>query len=297
MSVQVPEVVHDPEAFRAWCDRARAEGRRVGFVPTMGALHDGHLTLAREARRRAGDHAAVAVSVFVNPTQFGPNEDFHKYPRELSADVARCVGHGVDVVFAPSVEDMYPTGDQTRVRVTNVSQPFCGPFRPGHFEGVATIVSRLFVLSGRCVAVFGRKDYQQWRLLDRMVRDLLLPVEVVGFPTVRESDGLAMSSRNRYLSAENRVRARVVPEALTAVHRAYGAGERSVDTLRSIAHRVLATRTDTIEYADLREPIDLNELPPTLSANQRAVLAVAVRVGTTRLIDNIVLGEEGAPIA
>ncbi len=290
-----PEVIRDPEAFRARCERARREGLRVGFVPTMGALHDGHLTLAREARRRVGDTGLVAVSIFVNPTQFGPHEDLARYPRELEADVARCASAGVDVVFAPTAEAMYPPGDQTRVRVPGVAEPFCGPFRPGHFEGVATVVTRLFALAGACVAVFGRKDYQQWRLLDRMARDLFLPVEVVGHPTVRDVDGLAMSSRNRYLSADDRLRARVVPDALSAAVHAYAAGERDVATLRSVAQAILCERADKVEYADLRDPVDLGELPGTLGPEGRAVLAVAVRIGATRLIDNVVLGEEGAP--
>ena len=183
-----PSVIHAPEDFRARCDRARAEGLRVGFVPTMGALHEGHLTLAREARNRVGERGLVAVSIFVNPTQFGPTEDLARYPRELDADVARCARAGVDVVFAPSPREMYPPGDQTRVRVPAVAAPMCGPFRPTHFEGVATVVTKLFALAGPCVALFGRKDYQQWRLLDRMARDLFLPVEVVGHPTVREPD-------------------------------------------------------------------------------------------------------------
>lgn len=290
-----PEVIRAPEDFRARCERARREGLRVGFVPTMGALHEGHLTLAREARRRVGEGGVVAVSIFVNPTQFGPHEDLARYPRELDADVGRCATAGVDVVFAPSVEAMYPPGDQTRVRVTKVSEPFCGPFRPGHFEGVATVVTRLFVLAGACTAVFGRKDYQQWRVLDRMARDLFLPVEVIGHPTVREADGLAMSSRNRYLSVDDRLRARVVPEALSAAVRAYEGGERDVATLRSVAQAILCERADKVEYADLREPVDLDELPNALAADGRAVLAVAVRIGATRLIDNVVLGEEGAP--
>jgi pantoate--beta-alanine ligase len=293
--VSDPAVIRVPEDFRARCERARRDGLRVGFVPTMGALHEGHLTLAREARRRVGEGGVVAVSIFVNPTQFGPHEDLARYPRELDADVGRCATAGVDVVFAPSVEAMYPPGDQTRVRVTKVAEPFCGPFRPGHFEGVATVVTRLFVLAGACAAVFGRKDYQQWRVLDRMARDLFLPVEVIGHPTVREADGLAMSSRNRYLSVEDRLRARVVPEALSAAVRAYEGGERDVATLRSVAQAILCERADKVEYADLREPTDLDELPNALAADGRAVLAVAVRIGATRLIDNVVLGEEGAP--
>lgn len=277
------------------CEVVRRAGARVGFVPTMGALHEGHLTLAREARRRVGDTGLVAVSIFVNPTQFGPQEDLARYPRELDADVARCAVAGVDLVFAPSVAAMYPEGDQTRVRVPRVAEPFCGPLRPGHFEGVATVVTRLFALAGPCVAVFGRKDYQQWRLLDRMARDLFLPVELVGHPTVRDADGLALSSRNRYLSAADRERARAVPEALSAAVRAYAAGERDVAALREIARGVLAAGADAVEYVDLREPVDLDALPARLADDGRAVLAVAVRVGGTRLIDNVVLGEESTP--
>jgi pantoate--beta-alanine ligase len=292
--VSGPAVVHDPEAFRVRCEVARRAGVRVGFVPTMGALHEGHLTLAREARRRVGDTGLVAVSIFVNPTQFGPQDDLARYPREL-ADVARCAVAGVDLVFAPSVAAMYPEGDQTRVRVPRVAEPFCGPLRPGHFEGVATVVTRLFALAGPCVAIFGRKDYQQWRLLDRMARDLFLPVELVGHPTVRDADGLALSSRNRYLSAADRERARAVPEALSAAVRAYAAGERDVAALRATARVVLAAGADAVEYVDLREPVDLDPLPARLADDGRAVLAVAVRVGGTRLIDNVVLGEESTP--
>ncbi len=295
--MSAPTVIHAPEAFRARCERARRDDLRVGFVPTMGALHEGHLTLAREARRRVGDGGLVAVSIFVNPTQFGPNEDFSRYPRELDVDVARCAMAGVDVVFAPAADEMYPPGDQTRVRVPRVAEPFCGPHRPGHFEGVATVVARLLSLSGACVAVFGRKDYQQWRLLDRMARDLFMPVEVVGHATVREPDGLAMSSRNRYLSAADRERARAVPEALSRAVSAYARGERDVETLRALAEEHLRARCDSIDYVDLREPVDLEALPATLAAEQRAVLAAAVRIGATRLIDNVVLGEEPAPIS
>jgi pantoate--beta-alanine ligase len=262
----------------------------------MGALHEGHLALAREARRRVSPQGLVAVSIFVNPTQFGPHEDFSRYPRELDADVARCATASVDVVFAPAADAMYPAGDQTRVRVPGVAAPLCGPHRPGHFEGVATVVTRLFALAGPCVAIFGRKDYQQWRLLDRMARDLMLGVDVVGFHTVRDPDGLAMSSRNRYLSEKDRARARAIPEALTRAVRAYEAGERSVDTLRTLVTTALEAHVDRFDYVDLREPIDLGELPPVLAPDARAVLAVAVRVGATRLIDNVVLGEEPAPI-
>lgn len=288
-------VVHAPEALRAQCDTARRAGRRVGFVPTMGALHEGHLTLAREARRRVGDDGLVVVSVFVNPTQFAPNEDLARYPRELDADVARCATAGVDLVFAPAAADVYPHGDQTRVRVPDVAAPLEGAFRPTHFEGVATVVSKLFNLVGPCVAVFGRKDYQQWRVLSRMARDLFLPVEVVGHPTVRERDGLAMSSRNRYLSPEDRLRASAIPEALSAAVHAWARGERRAAALRDEVEASLRTVVDAIDYVALRDADDLRDVPETLAPDARAVLALAVRVGATRLIDNVVLGEDPAP--
>lgn len=290
-----PRVAREPAAFRAACDAARAEGRRVAFVPTMGALHDGHLALVAEARRRVGDEGLVAVSIFVNPTQFGPNEDLSRYPRDLDGDLARCEAAGVDVVFAPSPEAMYPPGEQTRVRVTELTGPLCGDFRPGHFEGVTTVVARLFCLAGPCVAVFGRKDYQQWRVVERMARDLFMPVEVVGHPTVRERDGLAMSSRNRYLSPVDRERARAVPRALATAARRWERGSRDPSVLRDVAARELDASVDTVEYVELRDPVTLLPLEGELRDDDRALLAVAVRVGGTRLIDNVVLGEERGP--
>ena len=288
-------VLRAPGAFRALCDDARRAGHRVGFVPTMGALHDGHLALAREARARVGADGLVAVSVFVNPTQFAPNEDLAKYPRELDADVARCAAAGVDAVFAPSAEDMYPAGDQTRVRVPDVAAPLEGAFRPTHFEGVATVVTKLLNAAGPCVAVFGRKDYQQYRVIARMVRDLLVPAEVVGHRTVREADGLAMSSRNRYLSAVDRARAAAIPAALARSQRAWESGARDVEALRALAEDHLRGAVDSVDYVSLRDADDLSALPPTLPEGARAVLAVAVRVGATRLIDNVVLGEDPSP--
>ncbi|MBI5515367.1 MAG: pantoate--beta-alanine ligase [Deltaproteobacteria bacterium] len=292
-----PEVLRSPEALRARCDEARCRGLGVGFVPTMGALHEGHLALAREARGRVGDAGLVAVSVFVNPTQFGPHEDFSRYPRDLAADVARCAEASVDVVFAPAVEAMYPPGDQTRVRVGALSEPLCGPLRPGHFEGVATVVTRLFAVAMPCVAFFGRKDYQQWRVLERLARDLLLPVEVVGVGTVRDRDGLALSSRNRYLSPEDRARATAVPRALSLAVRAYARGERRTAALVGCARAPLDALTPRVDYVELRDADTLEALPEVLPEGRRAVLAVAVHHGGARLIDNVVLGEEGAPCA
>src|SRR5271166_6001371 len=206
---------------RSACDVARRRGADVAFVPTMGALHGGHVALLREARKRA---EFVAVSIFVNPTQFGPGEDFARYPRNLEDDVSRLSGLGDVCVFAPSVGEMYPPGGQTRVRVGALAEPLCGRFRPGHFEGVATVVAKLLAVVGPCQAVFGRKDYQQLLVVRRMVRDLLLPVTVVDHPTVREADGLAMSSRNGYLSRDERTRALSIVRGLDAAARQFGAG-------------------------------------------------------------------------
>lgn len=286
-----PAVIHAPEAFRAACDQARAGGRRVALVPTMGALHAGHLALMEDARRRVGPDGLVAVSVFVNPTQFGPSEDFSRYPRELDADVSRCAAAGVDLVFAPSPRGMYPEGDQTRVRVAGLAAPMCGMTRPTHFEGVATVVTKLFALAGPCVGVFGRKDYQQYRVISRLARDLFLPVEVVGLPTVREPDGLALSSRNRYLSPADRARAAAIPTALRAVRGRYARGERSVIALLDVVSQGLAGSVDSVDYIELRDASELTVPMTPLPGDARAVLAIAVKIGQTRLIDNTVLGE------
>jgi pantoate--beta-alanine ligase len=289
------EVLRTVGALHARCDEVRARGGWVGFVPTMGALHEGHLALARAARARAGADGLVVTSIFVNPTQFAAHEDLSKYPRDLDADVARCATAGVNVVFAPSVDEIYPPGDSTRVRVSGVSEPLEGEFRPTHFEGVATVVARLFNAVGPCSAVFGRKDYQQLRVIIRMTRDLLLPVEIISHSTVREPDGLAMSSRNRYISTADRARAAKIPAALGLAVRAWESGERATERLRETAENALRPWVDAMDYVSLRDANDLSALPDVLRAEHRAVLAVAVRVGTPRLIDNVVLGVDPPP--
>lgn len=288
-----PRVFTAPGEFRAALDAARARGEGVGLVPTMGALHEGHVALVHEARRRVGVDGFIAVTIFVNPTQFGPNEDLARYPRTLEADLARCHDAGVDAVFAPSAEAMYPPGDQTRVRVGALAEPFCGPFRPGHFEGVATVVAKLFALAGACTAVFGRKDYQQLRVITAMTRDLFLPVEVVGLATVRERDGLAMSSRNRYLSPEHREKAAVIPRELGAAVRAWQAGERDADAIAAKVRASFEKTFDSVDYVEIR---DAETLGPVPQGATRAVLACAVRNGAARLIDNVVLGEDPPPV-
>ncbi len=276
---------------RACCDAERRAGRVVGFVPTMGALHEGHLALVREAKRRA---PFVLASIFVNPTQFGPGEDFARYPRDLAGDVAKVASAGADAVFAPEPGEMYPQGEQTRVRVGALAEPLCGAFRPGHFEGVATVVTKLFGVAGPCVAVFGRKDYQQLAIIRRLARDLFLPVEVVGHPIVREPDGLAMSSRNVYLSVPERLRALALVTGLDAAARRFAGGERSARALEATARAPVESAATSIDYVEVRDADSLE--PFAGEVGDRAVLAIACRVGTTRLIDNLVLGEDPPPL-
>ncbi|MCA2960240.1 MAG: pantoate--beta-alanine ligase [Silvanigrellales bacterium] len=280
----------------------RAKGETIGFVPTLGALHEGHASLLAESKRR---NAVSVLSVFVNPKQFGPNEDFAKYPRTFQADVQLATAQGVDIVFAPTVAEMYPTGFATHVRVEGgMGQVLCGASRPGHFDGVTTVVSLLLNLVGATEAYFGLKDYQQFSILCRMASDLGLQTRLVGLPTLRESDGLAMSSRNRYLSAQERVAAGGLPRALAGAANAWLAGERAGPVLLSAVTEILnsgagplATRWET-QYADLRDASSLQDVSGAAplgvvgSPGQRAVLAIAHFVGNTRLIDNILLAED-----
>lgn len=281
------------DAFRLACDEARRRGDRVALVPTMGALHHGHQTLVTEARKHA---SFVAVSVFVNPTQFGPNEDFNRYPRDIDGDVAKSVAAGATGVFAPPATDMYPQGDETRVRVGDLAAELCGPHRPGHFEGVATVVAKLLILTGPSIAFFGRKDYQQLKVIERIVKDLFIPVEVVGVPTIRENDGLAMSSRNAYLSAQVRQEATAIPRGLTNAARAFGAGERHVGELVRLVRAQVESMADSIDYISAADPETLRVFGADAKAPERTLLALALRVQGARLIDNMVLGEDPAPI-
>ena len=287
-----PRLLRRAMDLRDACDDARGQGRRVGLVPTMGALHAGHLSLAREARLRA---PFVVASIFVNPTQFGPGEDLSRYPRDLEGDMAKLATVGVDAVFAPEPQELYPVGEETRVRVGALAEPLCGRTRPGHFEGVATIVAKLFALVGPAVAVFGKKDYQQLLVIRRMARDLFLPVEVVGQATVREPDGLAMSSRNAYLSAAERQKALALVRGLDAASGAFAAGERRPRELERLARLPVEDVASSIDYVEARDADSLASLDG--SAAPRTVLAIACRIGSTRLIDNVVLGEDPAPLA
>lgn len=282
-------VLRAPAEFRQACEEARAAGRRVGLVPTMGALHAGHASLVDEASRRAD---FVAVTLFVNPLQFAPGEDLDRYPRTFDQDLAVCEGRGVEIIFAPGPDAMYPEGFQSHVHVSKVTQPLEGEFRPSHFDGVTTVVAKLFNLAGPCVAVFGRKDYQQWVILRTMVRDLDMPIEVVGCPIVREPDGLALSSRNRYLSATDRQRALCIVEGLRAAHDAWASGERNPDSLRRLAEAPVRDTLDRVDYVATVDPETLDAPAPRAD---RILIAVAAHLGATRLIDNVVLGEDARP--
>lgn len=283
------QVLRSVAAFRAACDQARVRG--LGFVPTMGALHEGHLALVTEAKRHA---PIVAASIFVNPTQFGPNEDLARYPRDLEADLAKLDAVGADLLFAPDVAEMYPAGEQTRVHVPLVAAPLCGRFRPGHFEGVATVVIKLLAIVGPCTAVFGRKDYQQLAVIRRLVIDLRLPTTVIGVPTVRDLDGLAKSSRNLYLSPEQRARALAIPRSLAQAQAAFAGGERNAATLARVARVQVEAAADNVDYVEV---VDADSLSPLMDneIDDRALIAIACHVGQTRLIDNVVLGED-APV-
>ncbi len=273
-------------------DHERASGRRIALVPTMGALHEGHVSLMRAAKQHAH---AVWVSIFVNPTQFGPNEDLDAYPRTFEADCAACEAAGVEVVFAPTPTEMYPDGAKTWVDVEELSEPLCGASRPGHFRGVATVVAKLFLAAKPQVAVFGEKDYQQLAIIRKMVRDLGFNLEIVGVPTARESDGLAMSSRNRRLTAEARRQARVIPACLSAAERAFASGERRPGALRELALREIEKAPlASVDYFEVRDPTTLAESAET--GGESFLLAAAVFFPSedgeapVRLIDNRVLG-------
>lgn len=255
-----------------------------GFVPTMGYLHEGHLSLVRRAR---AENDRVAVSIFVNPTQFGPHEDYARYPRDLERDLRLLEPLGVDLVFVPSVEEMYPPGFQTWVIVEEVSRPLEGASRPGHFRGVATVVAKLFNILQPDRAYFGQKDAQQTVVIRRMVQDLNIPVEIVICPTVREPDGLAMSSRNTYLNPEERRAATVLFRALQAAKARYEAGERDAERLREAMREVIrAEPLARIDYVSVAHPETLQELE---RVEGPALLSLAVYIGTTRLIDNLML--------
>jgi pantoate--beta-alanine ligase len=271
--------------------QARGKGKSIALVPTMGYLHAGHASLMHEGRKRCD---LLVTSIFVNPTQFGAGEDLDKYPRDMERDRAIAAAEGVDAIFAPKAGDMYPTGFQTWVDVDRLSLPLCGSSRPGHFRGVTTVVCKLFSIVQPTLALFGMKDYQQLAVIRRMTADLNLPVEIVGMPIVRETDGLAMSSRNAYLSPGNRIKALCLSRAIQSALKAYRGGERDVAALDRIAReKILDVEGALIDYLEFRNGASL-ELQQ--QADDQTLLALAVKIGTTRLIDNCILGDDSLKV-
>lgn len=266
-------------------DDLRKQGRTIGFVPTMGYLHEGHLSLIRTARSHAD---TVVVSVFVNPTQFGPNEDFASYPRDIEGDEEKAEKAGADIVFYPEAEEMYGPGFSTSVQVEGLTNRLCGASRPGHFKGVTTVVSKLFLIVKPHLAVFGQKDAQQAAVIRRMVSDLNFDISIITAPIVREHDGLAMSSRNKYLSAQERKQALALHEALVSAREMAEHGETKAEALvRHMQQRIEREPDARIDYIEI---VDTGTLEPVSTVHSHALAAVAVYIGSTRLIDNCVLG-------
>ena len=278
------KIVHTIAEIREIVRQARLAGHTVGFVPTMGYLHEGHLELMRRARERCD---FVVASIFVNPTQFGPNEDLDRYPRDLERDARLAEEVGVDVIFNPPVEEMYPPGYCTYVEVERLTEKMCGASRPGHFRGVATVVTKLFNIVKPDVAFFGQKDAQQALVIQGMVADLNMDLEIVTVPTVRESDGLAMSSRNVYLDPEQRRAALVLSRSLDRAVEAVRAGERDVARIRQMVEDLI--RAEPLARIDYVEIYSYPGLEPVERLQGQALLALAVKFGQTRLIDNVIL--------
>ena len=277
------EIITLPADMQRWSEAARSRGSTIAFVPTMGFLHEGHLSLMREGRKRA---SLLASSLFVNPTQFGPNEDFSRYPRYFEGDCAMMREVPVDVLFAPEPDMMYPRGSQTWVEVTEMTQGLCGAGRPGHFRGVTTVVAKLFNIVKPHIALFGEKDYQQLRTIERMVEDLNFDIKIVPVPTVREHDGLAMSSRNAYLSPDQREKALALSGALRAAQMVFKTGARDPQELVRAARRSLENTPEVqVEYV---EAVDARTLENVERIERPVVVAIAARLGNIRLIDNMV---------
>ncbi|WP_150305098.1 pantoate--beta-alanine ligase [Pseudomonas saliphila] len=275
--------VHTIAQLRAAVARARQEGKRIGMVPTMGNLHDGHLALVQKALQST-DY--VVVSIFVNPLQFGPNEDLDSYPRTLAADQSKLLDVGANLVFAPSAKEMYPDGMEghTRISVPLVSEDLCGASRPGHFEGVATVVSKLLNMTQPDLAIFGKKDYQQLAVIRKMAQDLCMPVQIMGETIVRDPDGLALSSRNGFLTAAERQLAPRLYQALQQVAAQIQGGRRDYETVLNEARQQLSEAGIRPDYLELRDPVSLR---PVTEESQQLIVLVAAFVGTTRLIDNL----------
>lgn len=271
-------------------DALRAAGRTIALVPTMGFLHEGHLELMRAGKHHADE---LLISIFVNPTQFGPGEDLDQYPRDTEGDLQKARSVGVDVVFMPSAEEMYPDHFQTRIQVENLPQHLCGLVRPGHFDGVATVVAKLFNITKPHLAVFGQKDYQQLAIISRMVMDLNMDIRILGVPTVREPDGLAMSSRNSYLSPEEKNSALCLKKSIDLAQKLFRGGENRAETITdAVRSLILSHPFAGIDYVALCDPVTLD---PVDVLGEETLFALAVRVGKTRLIDNCLLRIASVP--
>ncbi len=278
------EVIEAVEQMQACSNAFREAGHIVSLVPTMGFLHAGHLELMRVAKERSD---RLIISIFVNPTQFGPTEDYSKYPRDSEGDLAKAQDAGVDVVFSPTAQEMYPKDFQTKIFIGKVTQHLCGVSRPGHFEGVCTVVAKLFNLTKPHIAVFGQKDYQQLVVIQRMVWDLNMDLRIVGVPTVREEDGLAMSSRNSYLNRQERESALCLKKSLDLAQQMFKKGERDAKVILEAAESLIKNHSFTnVEYVSLCDPNTLEDIE---TLGDESLMALAVRIGNTRLIDNILI--------
>jgi pantoate--beta-alanine ligase len=285
------QTITDVREIQHWADAARARGQRIGLVPTMGYLHAGHISLVTEAQRRCD---CTVASIFVNPLQFGANEDLDRYPRDIPRDTALLAEVGTDVLFLPDASVMYPEGSQTTVNVERATRGLCGAVRPTHFRGVTTVVAKLFNLVKPHVAVFGCKDYQQYIVIRQMVRDLNFDIEIIGAPIVREADGLAMSSRNAYLSQTERAAARCLSQALAVAAEEAARGESSGARIIGAVHRTIGAQPlARVEYVTLADPDTLEEV---IEVRGPTLLALAVYVGKTRLIDNCILKSDGGNV-
>ncbi|MFH0844779.1 MAG: pantoate--beta-alanine ligase [Pseudomonadota bacterium] len=278
------DVIESAYGMQKRAKEIRQEGKRIAFVPTMGFFHEGHLELMRVGKRHADK---VIISLFVNPTQFGPGEDFKQYPRDLEGDLSKAEGVGVDIAFVPSAEEMYPEGFQAWISVKKVTRHLCGLSRPGHFDGVTTVVAKLFNMTKPHVSIFGEKDYQQLTVIRRMVKDLNMDMDILGIPIVREPDGLAMSSRNTYLNDEERLSALSLKKSLDLAGEMVKGGERdSLKIKRAVEHFILGHPHTEIDYITLCHPETLENVT---TVEDETLLALAVKVGKTRLIDNSVI--------
>ncbi len=279
------KVIRKAKQMQREMKNLKCQGKKIGFIPTMGALHEGHLSLIRKARLET---EIVVVSIFVNPTQFGRGEDYKEYPRDFKSDKKKCEMAGVDYIFYPEVEEMYPEPYYTYVEVEKLQEPLCGKFRPGHFRGVTTIVTKLFNIVMPDIAYFGFKDYQQYVIIKQMVKDLNIPVKIKGLPIVREKDGLAMSSRNKYLTPEERKEATLLYKSLLKARELIKKGEKNPSRIKEEMKKILLSgkiiKLEKIDYISIVDPATLEELK---KVDRECIIALAVRIGKARLIDNI----------